>query len=128
VQILKGVSEIELPPSPFWRPEIDSSSGTSTPAARSSLEHPQRAPGIRSLERVDTESCRVPWVYPGHLTGWGPNPLPVLYMPREGPSRPPVWLLVSPCSLMCTPPRDDHEGIVRDGVSGKGSERQRAEM
>lgn len=37
VQILEGVSEIELPPSPYWRPEIDSSSGISTPAARSSL-------------------------------------------------------------------------------------------
>jgi serine/threonine protein kinase len=37
VQILEGVSEIEIPPLPFWRPETEGSSGTSTPAARSSL-------------------------------------------------------------------------------------------
>jgi hypothetical protein len=37
VQILEGVSEIEIPPLPFWGPETEGSSGTSTPVARSSL-------------------------------------------------------------------------------------------
>ncbi|CAK9195745.1 unnamed protein product [Sphagnum troendelagicum] len=37
VQILEGVSEIEIPPLPFWSPETEVGSDMSTPTARSSL-------------------------------------------------------------------------------------------
>jgi len=37
VQILEGVSEIEIPPLPFWSPETEVGSDMSTPAGRSSL-------------------------------------------------------------------------------------------
>ena len=39
------------------------------------LEHPQCAPGICYLKKVDIESCWVPWVYTGHLTRWGIQPI-----------------------------------------------------